>query len=252
MKVHGKMKTTKNHRYTLLSERSQQLESGITQNITLLKQKIAALKASTKFYESIIREVKATKKCALEKSKVLRKAFHKDINKCFDTIDERIENACSTNLTTFNDENQAMIVNMEAYVDLTTQMDSLMAKTGSELLAKGEQLLNKAKELSQSLAALSTDVHVVEIPQVRLERGHAWSLEGAVHLQLVPVQRRHRVSIKVIGRYWVDTYLYVMKIITFLHSMLFYHIIFYQCDKMKILTLLSTSENFAHFFWRLF
>ena len=71
-------------------------------------------------------------------------------------------------------------------------MNNLIAKSDSDLLAQGEQLLNQAHELSQSLADPSIDA--IEIPQLRLERGQDWSLEGAVDLKLLRVQRPARVS----------------------------------------------------------
>ena len=123
----------------------------------------------------------------------MRKAFHEDIDKYFDTIDERIEVACRTGLKTFKGQNQALIKQIQACVALTSKMDNLIAKTDSELLAGGEKLLSKADELSQSLADPS--IEAVEMPQVRLERGQDWSLEGAVDLQLLTVERRLRVSI---------------------------------------------------------
>ena len=165
----------------------------MAKTIKHLKQKSQKLETDAKFYESIIQELKATQKSSSEKSKVLRKAFHADIDKYFDTVDERIEVACGTDLKTFKGQNQAMIKQIQACVGLTSKMDNLIAKTDSELLAEGEKLLSKAEELSQSLAGPSIDA--VEIPQVRVERGKDWSLEGGVDLQLLPVQRKLRVSI---------------------------------------------------------
>ena len=57
-----------------------------------------------------------------------------------------------------------------------------MVKNDTELLAQGELTLRQAKEFSQSLSGASVDV--VETPQVRLERGRDWSLNGAVVFHL--------------------------------------------------------------------
>ena len=80
---------------------------------------------------------------------------------------------------------------MKACVDMTTNMDELIAQNDRKIFAEGEELLSQAKELLQSLAGPSIDA--VEIPQVRLERGQDWSLEGAVDLQLLQVQ--HNVCV---------------------------------------------------------
>ena len=78
-------------------------------------------------------------------------------------------------------------------------MEHLMAQNDSELLAQGDQLLRQAKQISLSLACPSIDD--VEMPQVILERGQDWSLEGAVNLQLRKVQRRPDVSVTLLPSY---------------------------------------------------
>ena len=192
-KMHGKVKSTKDHTYTPLAEKSQELKIDISKYVKLFKQETEKLKISAKCYESAINELKETQKKVAHKSKVLRKAFHEDIDKYFDAVDGRIESVCNPYFNSFANSNQDMNIKMKACVDLTAKMDHLMAQNDSELFARGEQLLNKAEELSQSLAGSSMDA--VEIPQVRLERRQDWSLEGAVDLQLLPVQRRLHVSI---------------------------------------------------------
>ena len=126
------------------------------------------------------------------KSKELRKTFHEDIDKYFDTIDERIESFSKTNLESVTDQCQDMMVKMKSCVDMTTSVDALVAaENDSKMLALGEQFLSQAEELLQLLAGPSIDA--VEIPQLRLERGQDWSLKGAVDLQLRRVQRSVRV-----------------------------------------------------------
>ena len=160
-------------------------------NIQLLKPKIGELEISAKDYEAAIKELIATQRDAEEKSKNLRKAFHEDIDAYFDTVDERIKVYCSTDLKRFNVKSQNTIAKMKACVDLTAKMDNLITQYDRELFAEGEELLSQAKELLQSLVVPSIDA--VEIPQVRLERGQDWILEGAVDLQLLRVQRYLRV-----------------------------------------------------------
>ena len=186
------MKATQNHTYTALAEICQQLKADMTKNIDILRQKRQELEIGATFYESIIKELKTTQENSSEKITVLRQAFHEDVDKYFDTIDERIQTACGTSLATVEGQTQAVVENMKASDDLTAKMDNFIAKNDSELLARGEQLLSKAQELSQSLAGSSIDA--VEIPQVRLERAQDWGLEGAVDLQLQKVQHRPRVS----------------------------------------------------------
>ena len=187
-KVRGKMKATKHHTYTVLAEMNQQLKTDMVKSMTLLKQKREELKTKAKFYESIIKELKTTQTNALDKSDVLRKTFHGEIDKYFNTINHQIAVACITDLTAFESQSQATIVNMQACADLTAKMDNLIAKTDSELLPQGAQLLSQAKRLSQALD--DSFIDAVEVPQVRFERGQDWSLEGAVNLQLRKVQRR--------------------------------------------------------------
>ena len=163
----------------------------MTKNITLLQKKIKQLKISAKSYEAAINKLKTTQKDVMEKCKNMRRAFHQDIDKYFDTIDERIESCYSTDLKTVTDQNQDVIMKTKACDDLTANMENLIAQNDRKLFAKGEQLLSQADELLQSLAGPSIDA--VEIPQVRLERGQNWSLDGAVDLQLLRVQRNFRV-----------------------------------------------------------
>ena len=151
------------------------------------------MKINAKGYESAINELKDMQKKVTHKSKALRKAFHEDIDKYFDAIDERIKSFCNADFKTFTNGNQDMNAKLKVCVDLTAKMDHLLAQNDSELLAQGEQLLSQANELSQSLAGPSIDA--VHIPQVRLERGQDWSLEGAVDLQLRQVQCRPHVSL---------------------------------------------------------
>ena len=68
-----------------------------------------------------------------------------------------------------------------------------MQKIDSELLYQQERLFSQANELSQSLAVPS--IGTVEIPQVRFERRQDWGMEAVVDLQLLPVQRRLRLSV---------------------------------------------------------
>ena len=164
----------------------------MTENIKFLKQKSEELQANTTFYESIYKELKETKKLFFEKSNVLREAIHKELDKYFDTIDEKIEIPCSTGLKSFMDQNQDTIAKMQACVDLTSKMDNLITKPDRELLAQGEHLLIQSNELSQSLAVPSSDD--AEIPKVRLERRQDWILEPA-DFQLLRAQHRSSVSI---------------------------------------------------------
>ena len=191
-KMHQKLKLAKDHTYTALAEKSQELKIDISKYVKLFKQETEKLKISAKCYESAINELKETQKKVAHKSKVLRKAFHEDIDKYFDAVDGRIESVCNPYFNSFANSNQDMNIKMKACVDLTAKMDHLMAQNDSELLAQGEQLLNKAEELSQSLAGSSMDA--VEIPQVRLERRQDWSLEGAVDLQLLRDQRQAQLN----------------------------------------------------------
>ena len=188
--VHGAPASGR-HTYTVLAERSHHLKTDITKNIKLLQKKIKELKINAKSYETAINELKKTQKDVMEKSKKIRRAFHQDIDKYLDTIDKRIESCYSTDLKTVTDQNQDVIMKTKACDDLTANMENLIAQNDRKLFAKGEQLLSQADELLQSLAGPSIDA--VEIPQVRLERGQDWSLEGAVDLQLMRVQRYLRV-----------------------------------------------------------
>ena len=81
-----------------------------------------------------------------------------------------------------------MIYKVKTCVELTTNMDNLIAQHDRKLFAAGDDLLNQAKTLLQSLTG-PPSTNDVDIPQVRLERQRDWSLEGAVILQL----RRVRV-----------------------------------------------------------
>ena len=77
-----------------------------------------------------------------------------------------------------------MIAKIKACEGLTAKMNHLITQD-RKLLSEGEEFLSQAKEFLQSLAGPSIDA--VGIPQVRLERGQDWSLEGAVDLQLLRV-----------------------------------------------------------------
>ena len=191
-KIHAQSKVTKNHTYTVLAEKSQQLKKEIAERIKLLHQKIEEIQISAKGGELAIKEFKAAQKDAFEKSKVLRQAFHNDIDKYLDNIDERIASFYSTHLKTFQDHNQNTIAKLKACVNLTSDMDNLRTQNEGKLLADGEKMLSQAKELLQSLSD-QTYIDAVEIPQVRLERRQDWSLEGAVDLQLQQVQRSVRM-----------------------------------------------------------
>ena len=190
-RMHGKVKATRNHTYTALAEKSQELKIDISKYVKLFKENTEKLENSARRYESAINELKGMQKNVAHKSKKLRKAFHEDIDKYFDAIDERIESFCKRDLKTLKNTNQDITVTTKACIELTAKLDNLIAKTDSELLAQYEQLLSQAQELSQSLVYFDA----VEIPQVRLERGQDWSLEGAVDLQLCRVQRKARVRI---------------------------------------------------------
>ena len=190
-KAHGRLKVSKNHTFTLLSEKSHQLKIDITKNVKLVQQKIKELQINAKSYEAAINKLKTTQKDVMEKSKNMRKSFHEDIDKYFDTIDERIGSFCSTDLNTFTHQNRDVVMKTKACEDLTANMESLIAQNDRKLLSQGEPLLSQAKEFLQSLECQSIDA--LKIPQVRLERGQDWSFEGAVDLQLLQVQRNFRV-----------------------------------------------------------
>ena len=193
-KAHRKMKASKDHTYTVLAEARQQLKTNLTKTVDILKQKTKEFNSDSETYDSIKEELQAAQKNAEQKSKALRKAFHEDIDKYFDTIDERIETFSGISSKTFNDQHHGGTDQLEAcVVDITIYMDKLIAQNDRKLFAEGEQLLGKAKELLQSLTGASIDA--VEIPQVRLERGQDWRLEGAVDLQLLPVQHNDHVCV---------------------------------------------------------
>ena len=193
-KMHGKLNATKDHTYAAMAEKTFQLKTDLMENIRLLKQNIEELNIGTKRYETAIKELEKTQKNALQKSKVLRKAFHETVEKYFDAVDDRIARFCSRDYTIFKDKNHDSIKKAKACVDLIENMDKLVAEPNScKLLAQGDKLLIRAKELSKSLTSLSTDA--VEIPKVRLECGQDWSLAGAVNLHLQRVQ--HTVGVLV-------------------------------------------------------
>ena len=68
-------------------------------------------------------------------------------------------------------------------------MDTFSNFHDGKSVCEGEQhLLSETKEMSQSLAGSRNDD--LEIPQVCLETGQDWSLEGAVDFQLRRVQNK--------------------------------------------------------------
>ena len=79
---------------------------------------------------------------------------------------------------------------MQTFADLADNMDMLLRRNDSRMLARGEQLLSQAKELLQARQSIDA----VEIPQVRLERTQDWSLEGAADLEITRSHRTFRVS----------------------------------------------------------
>ena len=181
-KVHSKLKLGRNHTYTTLAERSKKLKTGLVINTKTLKMASDKLTVNVKRYEAAINEIEATQKIAALKSKSLRKAFHEDIDKYFDTIDERIETYCRGDLKKLNDQNNTFIEKMRECDNMTADMHNLLQQNEIKLIAKTEAILSQAKALSQSLAGLAIDA--IEVKQVCLERGQDWSLEGAVVLYL--------------------------------------------------------------------
>ena len=188
-KVHGKLKASKNHTYTytLTAQKSHQLKKDMVENLSILQRKSDEFSKRAKGYELAIKELKAVKKDAAKKSKQLRKAMHDEIDKHFDTIDERIDGLGDTELKSFSDQNKDMTVQMKACVDLTTKMEKLMSQSDSKLVAKGEEMLSQATKLRQALANPCIDT--VEMPQVRFGQEQGWNLEAAVDLQILQVQR---------------------------------------------------------------
>ena len=93
---------------------------------------------------------------------------------------------------------------MQTFADLAESMDTLLRRNDSvEMLAQGEQLLSQAKELLQARQSIDA----VEIPQVRLERGQDWSLEGTVDIEVIRGHRNFRVS----ATYIIVILLYLAK-----------------------------------------
>ena len=142
----------------------------------------------TKDVESMIKELKTIQKDAIEKSNCLRKAFHDNLDKYFDSIDERIASFFSKDLKTFQSHHQDITAKLKVYADLTANMDKLTTENDGKLLLEGVKLLNEAKKLLQS--PLSSSIDAVEIPQVHLERVQDLNLKGAVDLQLLQGQNK--------------------------------------------------------------
>ena len=183
--AHSKMKATKYHTCTLLTEENkQQLKPSLAEVSKDLKEKTKELKTMSKIYESLIKELKAAREDVTQKTKALRKAFHEEIDKHFVTINSRIESFGT-------DQHPAMIAKMTACADMTTNLVSLLAKSHLELSDENKQLLSQAKELFKSLSSSSIDV--LQLPQVRLERVQGLNLKRAVDLQFGRV--RHKVDV---------------------------------------------------------
>ena len=181
------------------------------------------LNVVTRRHEAAIEASEAEQKMAIAKSNALRKSFHEDIDKYFDTVDERIDNFCRANLTTLTDQNMDIVVKMKACVDITASMANLTAQNERELHADGAatSLLSQATTLSQSLADLRSDA--VKIPQVRIGRGQDWSLDGAVdlHLERVPHTRVdhmpvsctcNAVSVYMTCTHYMYMYMYIVHV----------------------------------------
>ena len=204
LKFHSRMKASRYHTYTTLTERSLQLKTSMSKCMSVLKKKSEKLKSHATFYETLVLELKATEESGLEKCEALRKVLHKDIDRYLNAAAKRIKTACNKDLATFANENQNMVNKANIFEELIARMDKLTAQADCELLAQGEQLLSKSKELSQSLEVQFIDA--VEIPQVRLERRQDWSLEKAVDFELLPSQRNACVSsipVKMLDAYTV-------------------------------------------------
>ena len=188
--AHQKMTTSERHTYTeLTSVRRQLSKDSLTDIIHLtksFKQKAKGLKSMSEAYETWMEEQQTSPKCAAHTSKALQKSFHEDIDKHFDTIDERIEIFVKTNSKVFTDQYQDIIHKMTSCIALTNDIESSLtqnhSKTSRMIAAQDKQLLSQAEVLLKSMAGMSMDV--VEIPQMRLEREQNWSLEGAVDLDV--------------------------------------------------------------------
>ena len=193
-KVHGKLKATKDHSYTVLAaeQQQQQLRTSLMEKMKTLNKINVQLNVVTRRHEAAIEASEAEQKMAIAKSNALRKSLHEDIDKYFDTIDEHIEDFCRADLTALTDQNSDVAVKMKACVDITASMANLTAQNERELHADGAatSLLSQATTLSQSLAGPLSDA-AVKIPQVRIARGQDWSLDGAVDLHLERVPHVH-------------------------------------------------------------
>ena len=107
--------------------------------------------------------------------------------KNFDTIDQRIETFCRAGFETLTKQNRKIIERMRACDDITANMSKLLKQNDIKFFARAKESLKHAKVLSQYLAGSPIDA--VKTPQVRLELGQDWSLEGTVSLNLRKVQK---------------------------------------------------------------
>ena len=68
-RMHGKVKATRNHTYTELAEKSQELKIDISKYVKIFKENTEKLENSARCYESAINELKGMQKNAAHKSK---------------------------------------------------------------------------------------------------------------------------------------------------------------------------------------
>ena len=168
--LHSKQKATAHHKFTSLDAEQNDVVTALKGMLKSLDGKVAGLESHLDSYVCGQAKIESVKSDAIAKCRQLRRECHVSIDKRFDSLEARIDDVITPQLTASRDEQSQTISTLDDMRKLQTDIQSLLASSDRSM-SDTEQALEKVKVM---LEVKQREEVKVKVPRVRVEYNQAW------------------------------------------------------------------------------
>ena len=178
---HPNIPTCKNHTTEPLSSKLQEIKSKYQCEAKTIKTKIKKYTSAAKFIEGKIDESEMAQIEALTESNDIRIRCIDDINKYFDTIDDRIMAFIQDQISPLKQNRKSLLSKLRKLKIKWNELEQMIKEDARKLVVDGQAILDEAKQIDDFYSGLNIQYDDISIKVIS---GSKWKPTGAALLKM--------------------------------------------------------------------